>query len=166
MTLATPHFVLILSCPNRPGIVAAVSAFPVERNASITEAKQFNDALTQRFYMSVVFCAAGSAHAGLEALQEQFAPIATTLNMTWRMHDASRRPSVLIAVSKLGHCLHDLLYRWRSGLLPVQIAAVMSNHDDMRSSSRRASAWITSTRRSAFRNSAAIWNASCAGKTP
>lgn len=133
MATPTPHYVLVLSCPDRKGIVAAASTFLAERDASVVEAKQFNDPITQRFYMRTVFRAVESELAGLEILRREFEPIATRFGMTWHMHDVMYKPRVLIAVSKLGHCLYDLLHRWRSGLLPVDVVGVASNHEEMRS---------------------------------
>ena len=132
MTLNTPGYSLLLVCPDRKGIVAAVAGFLSDHDASIYEAKQFNDQLTGRFYMRAVFSAVGSRFLSLEAMREKFSTLALQYEMTWQIEDVARRIRVLIAVSKLGHCLQDLLYRWRSGVLPVDIVGVVSNHEDMR----------------------------------
>jgi formyltetrahydrofolate deformylase len=120
-------------CPDVKGIVAAVAGFLSDRDASIVEAKQFNDQLTRRFYMRAVFTAVGPKFRAIEALRSEFAALADSYDMTWQIEDCARRVRVLIAVSKLGHCLQDLLYRWRSGVLPVDIVGVVSNHADLRS---------------------------------
>ena len=120
-------FILTLSCADRIGIVHAVTAFLVERRANITEAAQFNDAQTGLFFMRVRFDA---ADAELDELQQAFAPPAESMQMRWTMHAASTRPRTVILVSRLGHCLNDLLFRHRSGLLPIDIRAVVSNHRD------------------------------------
>jgi formyltetrahydrofolate deformylase len=132
MADAQPTFSLLLVCPDRKGIVAAVAGFLSDRDASIVEAKQFNDQLTHRFYMRAVFTAVGPKFVDVEELRAQFAVLAKGYSMTWQIEDCARRARVLIAVSKLGHCLQDLLYRWRSGVLPVDIVGVVSNHTDLR----------------------------------
>ena len=119
-------------CPDRKGIVAAVAGFLSDRDASIVEAKQFNDQLTRRFYMRAVFTSVGPKFVKLEQLRTEFARLASVYDMTWQIEDTAQRVRVLIAVSKLGHCLNDLLHRWRSGVLPVDIAGVVSNHEDLR----------------------------------
>jgi formyltetrahydrofolate deformylase len=128
----SPTYSLLLVCPDRKGIVAAVAGFLADRDASIVEAKQFNDHLTQRFFMRALFTAAGPRFAPLETLRSEFATLARAFHMSWQMEDCARRIRVLIAVSKLGHCLQDLLYRWRSGVLPVDVVGVISNHPDLR----------------------------------
>ena len=133
MTAPENSLILTLSCPDTKGIVAEVSGFLAAHDASITEANHFNDALSNRFYMRTVFRAFGGAMPGVAALRDGFAPIAKKFDMEWALHDTSVKPRLLIAVSKFGHCLFDLLHRWKSGYLPVEIAGVVSNHDDMRS---------------------------------
>jgi formyltetrahydrofolate deformylase len=123
----TDEHILTLSCPDRVGIVHAVTAFLAERNANITEAAQYNDASTGLFFMRTRFAVAGVDAA---ALREAFTPLAERLAMRWALTPASHRPSTLIMVSKLGHCLNDLLFRHRSGLLPLDIRAIVSNHRD------------------------------------
>ena len=117
MTGVDSTFSLLLVCPDRKGIVAAVAGFLSDHDASIVEAKQFNDQLTQRFYMRAVFTSVGPKFARIEQLRAEFAKLANDYDMTWQIEDTARRVRVLIAVSKLGHCLHDLLHRWRSGVL-------------------------------------------------
>ena len=129
---AGPTHCLLLVCPDRKGIVAAVANFLADRDASIVEAKQFNDHLTQRFYMRAVFTAAGGRFPPLDTWRSEFSVLAERLDMAWQIEDVARKVRVLIAVSKLGHCLQDLLYRWRSGVLPVDIVGVVSNHEDLR----------------------------------
>jgi formyltetrahydrofolate deformylase len=128
-----PTFSLLLVCPDRKGIVAAVAGFLSDHDASIVEAKQFNDHLTHRFYMRAVFTSVGGRFVSLERLREEFATLADTYDMSWQLEDTARRVRVLIAVSKLDHCLQDLLFRWRSGVLPVDVVGVVSNHPDLRS---------------------------------
>ena len=125
------QFILLLRCPDVRGVVAEVARYLADRHANIVESSQFNDSVGDQFYMRVSFCADGPMPALLE-LNEGFRPIAERYNMQWEFHDASIKPRVLIAVSKIPHCLNDLLSRWRSGLLPVDIPGVVSNHEDMR----------------------------------
>ncbi|MEJ0084508.1 MAG: formyltetrahydrofolate deformylase [Pseudomonadota bacterium] len=125
-------FSLLLVCPDRKGIVAAVAGFLSDHDASIVEAKQFDDRLTQRFYMRAVFAAVGPKFVDLDQFRAEFAKLANLYDMTWQIEDTARRVRVLIAVSKLDHCLQDLLYRWRSGVLPVDVVGVVSNHADLR----------------------------------
>ena len=130
-TLNSP-FILVLACPDRKGIVAAVASFLADNNASIVDSSQFNDAGLDRFYMRVAFRAEGGSGLSPEAFIAGFEPIAAKFAMDWTLYDRRVKPRVMIAVSKFGHCLYDLIHRWRAGLLPVEIPAVVSNHDDMR----------------------------------
>ena len=121
-------FILTLSCPDRPGIVHAVTGFLKEREANITEAAQYNDQSTGLFFMRVRFdCPIGTL---VSALREQFIALASTLQMAWGLHSAKDRVPTVIMVSKLGHCLNDLLFRYRSHFLPLDIRAIVSNHRD------------------------------------
>jgi len=130
-------FVLTLSCPDRAGIVHAVSGFLFERGANIVEAAQFGDVATGLFFMRVQFELSGAAGASNKAdrdpiadLRAEFEPVAQRFSMRARIVELSRRLPTVIMVSKLGHCLNDLLFRWRSGLLPLDIRAIVSNHRD------------------------------------
>jgi formyltetrahydrofolate deformylase len=123
------EYVLTLSCPDRPGIVAAVSGVLAERDCNIVESQQFGDRGTGRFFMRTQF----DAPDGLgDALTEAFTTLGPEFALDWRLHDRAARSRVLILVSKYGHCLNDLLYRQRSGLLGIDVVAVASNHPDMR----------------------------------
>ncbi len=133
MALPENSLILVLSCPDTKGIVAEVAGFLASHDASITEANHFNDALNNRFYMRTVFKAFSHAMPDAQTMRAAFAPIAKKFGMDWSLYDTSVKPRLLIAVSKFGHCLYDLLYRWRSGALPVEIVGVVSNHDDLRS---------------------------------
>jgi formyltetrahydrofolate deformylase len=131
------HYVMLVQCPDTRGVVAAVSTYLAENLCSITESDQFNDTGTGRFFMRIVFVYEGQGEGGgsldLDALRGLFSAIAERFGMDWSLQDMAVRPKVLIAVSKFGHCLYDLLHRWRSDLLPVEIVGVVSNHEDMRS---------------------------------
>ncbi|GLV53051.1 formyltetrahydrofolate deformylase [Thermobispora bispora] len=119
---------LTLSCPDRPGVVAAVSGLLAERDCNITESQQFGDPDAQRFFMRVQF----ATDLGIDELRSAFAALAPEFGMEFELFDRSVKTRVLVLVSKLGHCLNDLLYRVRSGLLPIEIVAVVSNHPDLR----------------------------------
>ena len=128
-------YVLTLSCPDRAGIVHAVSGFLFERGANIVEAAQFGDTATGLFFMRVQFELATNAQAAnagdtLSSLSAGFESIAQSFSMRSKIVELSRRLPTVIMVSKLGHCLNDLLFRWRSGLLPLDIRAIVSNHRD------------------------------------
>ena len=117
--------ILTLSCPDRHGIVAAVSAFLLQRDANISDAQQFGDASSQTFFMRVVFePAAGDAE---RAIRDAFAPLAARFEMDWTLRGPEPR-KVMILTSRFDHCLADLLYRWRIDELPMDVTAVVSNH--------------------------------------
>jgi formyltetrahydrofolate deformylase len=121
----TTTYILTLSCPDRTGIVHAVSGFLLERGGNIEEAAQYNDHDTGLFFMRVQFACAGVDGAALEA---QWAQFASTFDMKWDLHATAQLMRTVIMVSKEGHCLNDLLFRWKSGLLPLDIRAIVSNH--------------------------------------
>jgi len=126
-------YVIVIRCPERRGIVAAVSGYLADHQQTIIESSQFCDASTNTFFMRVVFGPDCGVCPEIAVLRDSFAPLAEGFAMDWELHDCAAKPRVLIAVSKFGHCLNDLLHRWRSGLLPIEIPAVISNHEDMRS---------------------------------
>lgn len=125
-------FILTISCADTVGIVAAVSGFLAGQGGFILESAHFGDTSSDRFFMRTVFRAARPDFPALDTLRTAFAPLGEKFAMDWAIEDAARRARVVIAVSKFGHCLHDLLYRWQIGNLPVDIVAVISNHDGMR----------------------------------
>jgi formyltetrahydrofolate deformylase len=124
-----PEYILTLSCQDQRGIVHRVSGFLAEHGCNIIDSAQFGDAETQRFFMRVHF-AREDAAVGDAQLREDFARLAATMAMDWALHDAHAKPRVMLMVSKIGHCLNDLLFRYKSGLLPVEIPAIVSNHMD------------------------------------
>jgi len=121
------QYVLTLSCPDRPGIVSAVSTFLAHNGQNILDAQQFGDIETGHFFMRVVFTAADLA-VELAALQTGFTAIAERFGMNWQMRDRSVRRRVMLLVSKSDHCLVDILYRWRTGELAMTPTAIVSNH--------------------------------------
>ena len=120
------EYILTLACPDRVGIVHAVTGSLLERGGNITEAAQYNDSSTGLFFMRVQFASGAPA----EVLRAGFAPIADSFGMKWQLSEAGRKLPTVVLVSKLGHCLNDLLFRHRSGLLSLDIKAVVSNHRD------------------------------------
>ncbi len=127
--MSTPGFILTLSCPDRPGIVHAVSGLLFEHQCNIIDSAQYGDEFTNRFFMRVHF-ASPDDNATLAELNAAFAPVGERFAMEWHIFDASVRPRVMLMVSRIGHCLNDLLFRAKSGGLPVEIAAIVSNHRD------------------------------------
>ncbi|MGV3569648.1 MAG: formyltetrahydrofolate deformylase [Ramlibacter sp.] len=118
-------YILTLSCPDRPGIVHAVSGFLLERGGNIEEAAQYNDHDTGLFFMRVRFACGQLTQEDLRTALRLFAE---PFGMDWKLHAADQKLRAVIMVSKEGHCLNDLMFRWKSGLLPLDIRAIVSNH--------------------------------------
>jgi formyltetrahydrofolate deformylase len=125
--VSSTRHILTLSCVNRPGIVAKVSAALFDGGFNILDAQQFDDIETGDFFMRVSFNPAGS-HADVEAFREAFKAIAIGLAMTWSMRSVDQRKRVVLMVSRFDHCLVDLLYRWRSGELAMEPVAILANY--------------------------------------
>jgi formyltetrahydrofolate deformylase len=125
-----PQLILTLSCPDRPGIVAGVASLIAERGGNIIDSDQFGDPDAGRFFMRVHFSAEGD---DLGAWRAALARLAADLELSWELHDASDRPRLLVLVSREGHCLNDLLYRWRTGAIHAEIVGVASAYGDFRS---------------------------------
>lgn len=125
--MTSAQYVLTFSCPNRPGIVAAVSTYLFERGCNILDAQQFDDTESRTFFMRVVFDPADDRF-DFETIHEKFDETAQRFGMGWSMRPRSVRKRVLILVSKFDHCLADLLYRWQIGELHVDIVGVIANH--------------------------------------
>ena len=129
--MAHSEFVLTLSCTNRPGIVAAVATHLFEVGGDIGEAHQFDDSLSGRFFARIRFALKGEGDAppaDLETLRAGFAPLAERFGMEWMLSDRAVRQRVMLLVSRFDHCLVDLLYRWRTGELPMNPIAIVSNY--------------------------------------
>jgi formyltetrahydrofolate deformylase len=147
------EYVLTLSCPDKPGIVYAVSSFLVQHSANILASQQYGESPDGRFFMRVHFClpppgqqlaadlqpapdlqpAADLQPAPdlrLAELERGFSWVAEAFHMAWQLHDRATRVRTVIMVSRLGHCLNDLLFRWKTGSLPVDVVGVVSNHAD------------------------------------
>ena len=127
------EYVLTLSCPDKPGIVYAVSSFLVQHSANILASQQYGEPGTEspdgRFFMRVHFSVPPGG-AELAGLERGFSWVAEAYRMTWQLHEAAARVRTLIMVSRLGHCLNDLLFRWKTGSLSVDVTGVVTNHPD------------------------------------
>jgi formyltetrahydrofolate deformylase len=128
------QFVLTLSCPEQPGIVRAVTAFLADRGFDIVEHQQFDDHVSGNLYLRTAFAGGGKDTDGLTA---EFAPTAHEFGMDFSIHDG-RPQRLLVMVSKFGHCLNDLIFRWQAGSLGAEIAVVVSNHEDLRAMAEAA----------------------------
>jgi formyltetrahydrofolate deformylase len=120
------HFILTLTCPDRRGIVHAVSGFLMEHGGNIEEAAQYNDHDTGLFFMRVSF----ACDQADSVLRSDLASFAENFSMNWKLHAAQQPMRTVLMVSQQGHCLNDLLFRWKSGLLALDIRAIISNHRD------------------------------------
>ena len=127
-TAASGDFVLVLSCPDRPGIVHAVTGFLVRHGGNIVESQQFGDPLSGRFFMRIVFSVTGPVDA--VGLREDFAEVASAFAMDYQVWDAAAPYRTLVMVSRHLHCLNDLLFRTSTGALQIEVPAVVSNHPD------------------------------------
>ena len=126
--MPTLRYILTIACPDRVGIVATVSNALAAHAGNIVESSQFSDTESGRFFMRLVF---DLDEATEPALLEDFSPLAQRFAMDWRLYDPRRRPRIMILVSKAEHCLNDLLYRHRTGALPMDITAIVSNHREL-----------------------------------
>ena len=123
--------ILTFQCPDRAGIQAAVATLLFNHKAFLIEVTS-HSATNGRFFSRSVFAGDQGAILNIEAIRRDFAALASKFDMEWELVDASRKMRTVIAVSKFGHCLNDLLHRWQLGVLPIDIRAVVSNHPDMR----------------------------------
>jgi len=123
------EFVLTLSCPDKPGIVYAVASFLVQHSGNILSSQQYGESPDGRFFMRVHFTVPPPG-LPLADLERDFSWVAEAFHMSWQLHDQAVRVRTLIMVSRLGHCLNDLLFRWKTGALPVDVTGVVSNHRD------------------------------------
>jgi formyltetrahydrofolate deformylase len=135
--MSEPHtgglqFVLTLSCPDKPGIVYAVSSFLVQHSANIIDSQQYGEPDGGLFFMRVHFSVPPPGRATAD-LGRDFSWVARAFQMRWQLHDRAERIKTLVMVSQLGHCLNHLLFRWSTGSLPVDVVGVVSNHEAFRS---------------------------------
>ena len=131
--MTTPHrYTLTTSCPDRTGIIAAVSSFIAQHGGFIVEASYHTEHEAQLFFMRQEILA-DSLPFDAQELRRRFAPLAQEFTMTWQLSDSAQKKRLVVLVSTQDHCLNDLLHRWRSGELQVDIPCVISNHEDLRS---------------------------------
>lgn len=123
--------ILTVSCPSKRGIVAAISTYLASKGCAIYDSSQFDDMETGTFFMRVSF--ASEEGASLAEISRDFAALGSEWNMDYDFHDSDHRIKVILMVSRFGHCLNDILYRWKIGMLPIDIVAVVSNHFDHQS---------------------------------
>mgnify|MGYP005986679679 CR=1 FL=1 len=121
-------FVLTVRCETRRGIVAQIATKLASLGCNITDSSQFDDPGRDQFFMRISFTS--QKGLDLENLEKEFAPIGDEFHMDWAIHDEATKMKVVLMVSRFGHCLNDLLYRWRIGALPIDIVGVVSNHMD------------------------------------
>lgn len=126
------RYTLTISCPDRAGIIAAVTGFIAHHGGFIVEASYHTDQDTQQFFMRQEI-RADSLPLSADQFRQQFSKLADEFNMRWQLTDSARKKRIVMLVSKQDHCLNDLLHRWRSGELLVDISCVISNHSDLRS---------------------------------
>ncbi|MFZ1416366.1 MAG: formyltetrahydrofolate deformylase [Defluviicoccus sp.] len=124
--------ILTIACPDRTGIVAAVAGFLADHDGFIIESSHYGDPSTGRFFMRTVF-RPGAQSPETDALAHAFSRVAQRFQMVWGLYDGNRKERLLILVSRFDHCLNDLLYRYRTGDLAVEIPAIVSNHPDLES---------------------------------
>jgi len=121
-------FALTVQCKTCKGIVAAISAYLADNDFNITDASQFDDVETGNFFMRVSFVA--DTPPDQAQLNAGFSEVADKFDMKFKFQDEKEKMKVVIMVSRFGHCLNDILYRWKIGSLPIDIVAVISNHHD------------------------------------
>lgn len=121
-------YCLTVTCPTKRGIVSAIAGYLAENGCNLVDSSQFDDAETGRFFMRVSFLS--EEGITLAELEKGFAKTAKSFDMVAKFYDEAAKMKVLLMVSRFGHCLNDLLYRWRIGALPIDIVAVISNHMD------------------------------------
>ena len=121
-------YCLTVTCPSRRGIVGGIASYLADHGCNLTDSSQFDDLETGMFFMRSIFNS--ETGIGIEELREGFVSLASEYEMDFTFHDPARKMRVVLMVSRFGHCLNDLLYRWRIGALPIDVVAVISNHMD------------------------------------
>ncbi len=127
------RYILTLSCPDVRGIVASVTTFLLEQDGFIIESAQYGDASTNQFFLRIEFSSGANTPSENELKKRFFDQVADRFHMRWSLHNKAQKSRVLVMVSKYSHCLNDLLHRYRTGILPIEIPAVVSNHPDLKS---------------------------------
>lgn len=123
-------FILTISCPDTTGIVYNVTKFLFDQQCNILDSAQFGDESTNLFFLRIHFALPVGSDLNTDGLQTAFASVAAKFGMQYSFKDAKLKPRMLMMVSKFGHCMNDLLFRWKSGNLPCEIPAIVSNHQD------------------------------------
>ena len=131
MTPSQPTAILLVSCPDQRGIVAALSAFITQHNGNIIALDQYVDTEESAFFARMEWELDGFAFP-LEQFAARFEPVARPRRIEWRLHLSDRRLRMAVMVSRQAHCLYDILARWESGEWPIELSLVLSNHDDHR----------------------------------
>jgi len=126
MPATTNDHILTLSCPDKPGIVHAVTGVFAQQGHNILDLQQFSDPVSEKFFMRVHF--GPTPTPSTEHLIEHFNKLASEYQMEYKIRPVSQKTKVLIMVSKIGHCLNDLLFRAKTGQLPIDIPLIVSNH--------------------------------------
>ena len=138
MEFDTTHsYILTATCTSRLGTTARLTSFLAAQRLYIMEMHQFDDVMTQRFFVRVTFCGVTGETVNLERLRAAFVAVADAEQMQWAIHDGGQRSRVLILVSKYDHCLEDLLYRHGTGELKMEVTGIVSNHPDMEPIAKR-----------------------------
>lgn len=126
------RYILTVNCPDTIGIVAAISSYFANNGAFISESVHYGDSETKRFFLRTVFGPGNDDWPGVDAIRDGMKAIAERFNMEWQIFDGSEKPRIMVAVSRFGHCLNDMLHAWFTGRLPIEITGVVSNHEDFR----------------------------------
>ena len=129
---AGDQWILVCSCPDAAGVLARTTGLLFAAGAFLADVDSFSDRLTARYFMRIVFGAAPGRSLSIEALRADLQGLAAQFDFDWKLAPAHARCPTVIAVSKFGHCLSDLLHRWSTGELPIDIRAVVSNHETFR----------------------------------
>ncbi len=157
-----PQTFLKLSCPDRSGLLSRITTFIAERGGNLFEVNQFTDTRAGWFFARVAIESA-TLRTPMPELRAEFAPVAADLGASWSLRRESERPRAVLMVSRLGHCLVDLLWRWKAGELPCEIAGVISNHNDFRGLAEREGLRFehvpvtAETKRADFGKTEALW---------
>ena len=131
--MSKKKIILVINCPDKAGIIAAVSTFLFKRKFNILESSQYKDSKNNQFFMRVCFTNLDMKEViSLNSLKKDFLNISKKYNMEFSFFDVSKKQKVLVMVSKFGHCLNNILYQWKTGSLNCEIPIIVSNHLDMK----------------------------------
>ena len=131
--MSKKKIILVINCPDKAGIIAAVSTFLFKRKFNILESSQYKDSKNNQFFMRVCFTNLDNTKIiSLNNLKKDFLNISKKYNMEFSFFDMSKKQKVLVMVSKFGHCLNNILYQWKTGSLNCEIPIIVSNHLDMK----------------------------------